>query len=324
MLFITNRFPTQSIRSKVGRKFTFDMKNNAASNSVFFCESTGKDDITEVGSAAFLSRLRESKYYQILLFCHGFSVSPEESLAVAERLQSEFDGRDAHNVLVVPIIWPTDNNQGIVEAYWDDQRSADLSGYSFARAFQKFIEWRNDADGNPTEDPCLKRINILAHSMGVRVLRESLLLWTKYDLPGGVPLIFRNAFLAAGDVVNETLQPENSGISICNASRNVVVYYASDDLALRASKAANLKNRIASRRLGHTGPENPDKTPKNVYAIDCDDINAKYDMPLGHSYFLDKSKPGSAGKVFEHIYDCMKTGRVFPDDVTRRLAILDK
>ena len=66
----------------------------------------------------------------------------------------------------------------------------------------------------------------------------------------------------------------------------MVVYYASDDLALRFSKVANLKNKIASRRLGHTGPENMDRTPANLYAVDCDDVNTAYDMPEGHSYFV--------------------------------------
>lgn len=65
-----------------------------------------------------------------------------------------------------------------------------------------------------------------------------------------------------------------------------MVYHASDDLALHASKASNLNNKIASRRLGHTGPEDIDKTPKNVYSVDCDDVNNSYDLPKGHSYFV--------------------------------------
>ena len=39
MLFITNRFPTQSIESKENRDWNFDMDNNGSSNSVFFCET---------------------------------------------------------------------------------------------------------------------------------------------------------------------------------------------------------------------------------------------------------------------------------------------
>ncbi len=79
--------------------------------------------------------------------------------------------------------------------------------------------------------------------------------------------------MAAADVVNETLEPGQEGQHISPAARNVVVYYAADDLAMRASKIGNIANQIASRRLGHTGPENMDKVENNVYALDCDDFN---------------------------------------------------
>ena len=36
MLFTTNRFSKQIILTRVGRNLSFDLDNNAASNSVFF------------------------------------------------------------------------------------------------------------------------------------------------------------------------------------------------------------------------------------------------------------------------------------------------
>ena len=36
MLFTTNRFSKQSVLTRVWRNFSFDLDNNAASNSVFF------------------------------------------------------------------------------------------------------------------------------------------------------------------------------------------------------------------------------------------------------------------------------------------------
>ena len=111
--------------------------------------------------------------------------------------------------------------------------------------------------------------------MGNRVLRETLCEWDRYDLAQGVPMLFRNTFLIAADIENESIHRGQRGELISHASRNVVVYYASDDLALRGSKAANLKNRIASRRLGHSGPENMDLAPHNLYAVDCDDVNTR-------------------------------------------------
>ena len=322
MLFITNRFPKQSIRSRVGRNFDFDLDNNGASNSVFFCERTDEASYTEIGSVDFLRQVKKSNYRQILIYIHGFSNLPKDVFSAVGEFQSLCNKAKQKEVLVIPLIWPCDNDKGIIKDYWDDQKAADQSAFSFARVLQKFLAWRNSEEYNPQEDPCLKRINVLAHSMGNRVLRETLSAWDQYDLPNGIPLIFRNTLLVAADVVNESLHEGERGELICHASRNVVVYHASDDFALRASKASNLKNKIASRRLGHTGPENMDKTPRNVYRVDCDDVNNKYDKPKGHSYFRSGSRKGTPGLVFKHIFSCLVAGRVFPDDEFRRSTII--
>lgn len=322
MLFITNRFPKQSIKTTKGRSFDFDLKNNAASNSVFFCEYRKKDDCIELGSIPFLQRLKDAKYRQILIYIHGFSNLPEAVFDGALEFQKLCDQKKKGEVLVIPLIWPCDDDLGIVQDYWDDQKAADQSAFAFARVLEKFMSWRSDEKHNPQSDPCLKRINVLAHSMGNRVLRQTLAAWNKYDLANGVPLLMRNSFLVAADVVNETLQVGERGELICHASRNVVVYYASDDLALRASKASNLKNKIASRRLGHSGPENMDLTPRNVYAVECDDVNNAYDTPKGHTYFRSGRKKGKPGLVFDHIFATLLSGRVFPEDEFRRTTII--
>ncbi len=321
MLFVTNRFPKGSIRSRAYRNFAFDLNNNAPSNSVFFCQRNPDGSITEVMGKNFLHELKESKYRQLLLYIHGFSNLPDAVFSASAELQQLCDKKNQKEVLVIPVIWPCDNDLGIVQDYWDDQKSADQSAPAFARALCIFLKWREENMNHPDAAPCLKRINVLAHSMGNRVLRETLAHWNRYDLPDGVPLIFRNSFLVAADIENESIHRDERGSLIADASRNVVVYFASDDLALRSTKAANLKNKMASRRLGHSGPENMDLTPKNVFAVDCDDINNIYDLK-GHSYFRYGRKKGEPGLVFEHIYNCLESGRVFPDDEGRRTSII--
>ena len=321
MLFITNREPKGSIRSKKGRAFRFDLDKNAPSNSIYFCERNGVDDHQEIGRGPFMAQLRESSAKQILLFIHGFSNLPEPHIFPrVEKLQELFSNKEKDLVEVVPLILPCDNDAGIIKDYWDDQKSADTSGLSFARVLQHFMSWRDD---EPEDDPCMKRLNILAHSMGNRVFRETLRRWNQYDLPSGVPLLFRSTFLMAADVVNETLERNMYGRLISHASRNVSVYYATDDLALRSSKISNLKNKVASRRLGHTGPEDMSKVSTNVYAIDCDNFNNRYDSPKGHSYFLE-DEDGKPGAVFEHMCNTIQTGRVMVDDSRGRKHILEE
>lgn len=206
MLFITNRFPKQSIRSRAGRDFYFDLNNNAASNSVFFCERNRQDNYSEIGSLKLLKKLKESSCRQLLIYIHGFSNLPEAAFEGAMEFQQLCDKAKQNEVLVIPLIWPCDNDLGVVKDYWDDQKAADQSGYSFARVLEKFIAWRNSEKHNPEADPCLKRINILAHSMGNRVFRQTMAAWNRYDLADGVPLIFRSSFLVASDIVNESLE----------------------------------------------------------------------------------------------------------------------
>jgi hypothetical protein len=81
----------------------------------------------------------------------------------------------------------------------------------------------------------------------------------------------------------------------------VAVYFASDDLALGSSKAANT--------------ENIKMMPKNLYVVECDDVYKTYDIPTEHSYFRSGREKGKPGLVFENMYKYLETGRVFPEDV---------
>jgi esterase/lipase superfamily enzyme len=320
MLFITNRSFQQGTVTTAGRKVDFALDDNSAQHSVYYCERNAGDTYTELGSADFLGRLKTSTAKHVLLYIHGYSNLPEPDIFPrAAKLQKWCDAKRKGMVLVVPVIWPCDNDKGIVKDYWDDQKAADASGFSFSRVLERFEKWRNEDEN--IDVPCLKRINVLAHSMGNRVLRETMRLWAKYDRHGHIPMLFRNTFMVAADVVNETLHRGESGQFICDASRNVVVYYASDDLALRASKVSNLANSVASRRLGHSGPEDMSKVPGNVYAVDCDDYNTSYDTPKGHSYFLD-NKRNKPGVVFDDIFRAIESGRVSGENPDQRSFVL--
>lgn len=319
MLFITNRSFQEGYKSTINRAVSFALDNNSPSNAIYYCNRKAKANYLEIGSANFMADLQQSSYQQILIYIHGFNNLPEENIfPIVEKLQKYFNDKEKNLVLVLPIIWPCDNDFGIIKDYWDDQKSADMSAFSLARTLNKFINWSKQSNQGT---PCLKRINILAHSMGNRVLRETLRVWNKYDLSQGIPRLFRNVFLIAADVVNETLEYGQPGELICHAARNVLVYYANDDLALRGSKVMNSKNMLASRRLGHSGPEDLNSVPANVYTIDCDEINNKYDDPNGHSYFINHAE-GTPGVVFEHIYTVIKTGRFSREDSSLKQILL--
>lgn len=321
MLFITNRVLQQSSLSEVGRKIDFKLNDNNALQSVFYCRRDSAGDYHEVGSEAFLTELRDGKAEEMLIFSHGFANLPENLVFQrAATLQKLFDSRRKNWIQVVPIVWPCrsdafDATQQTVQNYFTDQLAADASGMAYARVFSRLVEWQSD-NMRDKAPPCFKRMHILAHSMGNRVLREAMQLWCEEVLRNSPPMLFRNIFLVAADIVNESLQSDQPGRYLTQAAANVNVYFASDDLALRASKVANISNAIASRRLGHTGPENWSLTPTNVTAIDCGDFNTEYDKPFGHTYFL-TDPSGKPGKAFNHIADTIEkrvvAGRSFEE-----------
>jgi esterase/lipase superfamily enzyme len=315
MLFVTNRTPKESSQSTLNRDISFSLQNTNASQDVYFCQRQGKNKYTEVGNDDFFQQLKDlPNKTQVLLYIHGFNNTGEaEVFPNAAKLQKLFNKHGGEDlVYVVPIIWPCDDDSFIafMDDYWDDQRAADASGIAFSRLLGKFNNWRKAEAAKP--DPCTRRINILAHSMGNRVLRNTLASWAKYESPQ-IPLLFRNIFMVAADVVNHTLEKGNKGELITHAARNVVVYYANDDLAMPASKLINLKNRTVSRRLGMTGPEQLEKVARNVYEVDCDNFNNTFDKPKGHSYFLTGPK-SKVSPALLHMIEAIKTGRVNPNE----------
>ena len=325
MLFVTNRAINGPLTLQVGRQITFDLANNQSGQSIYFCRRNGPGNYTELGSTNLLEELRVKPAEQILVYIHGFNNQPEDDIFPrATVLQELFDAQQANLVYVLPIIWPCNDHIGVIRDYYFDEDAADASAFAFSRLLEKFVAWqgKNCADGVPS---CLKRINVLAHSMGNRVFRGTMERWGEYNRSGEVPLLFRNSFLLAADIANESLERGSKGDYICQSSRNVTVYFAADDLALRSSKVANdgnVVNRKTTRRLGHSGPEDPDLLPRNVYMVDCDDVNNRYDNPKGHAYFL-KDDKGHPGLVFQHILKAVQTGRVEVDDPTTRTKVIE-
>ncbi|MCW8348148.1 alpha/beta hydrolase [Vibrio sp. ZSDZ65] len=311
MLFITNRIPIQSARSRKHRPISFNAQNTDISKWLYFCERRGKGEYVEILSSALFARLKAlPAHTQILFYLHGFNNNMEpEVFERSAKLQALLDAQQPGLAFVVPIIWPCDDDHvvAIADDYWDDQKAAEHSGVAFARLLYKFDRWRRET--SQQQFPCLRRMNVLAHSMGNRVLKSAMTSWVNDQRLGGMPQLFRNVFMVAADVENHCLEAGQDGRHIIDSAKNVLVFYASDDLAMSASKVANLRHMTASRRLGMTGPERLSALPKNVYEFDCDGFNQRFDYPAGHSYFLTDSK-GNVSPIISSMVSAMKNGYV--------------
>ncbi|CEM00021.1 unnamed protein product [Vitrella brassicaformis CCMP3155] len=295
LLFITNhRMNVPDGEESVGQaasqptSVSFDEKNNDASGNVHFCESGTDDEHKEIFSEKFLARLRNSKAETILFSIHGFNVQPTDALDETAKIQAQFNtmaaerGDDAGRVKVVGLIWPCGDKIGIIRDYWDDRRRAYASVCGFERVLAKVLRADERMLTNQLPDPetdllMQKNVSIMAHSMGNRVLWQTLIRADEmYPIEG----IFRDIFMVAADVPNNVLDEPSS---ICMAADRVSVYYASDDLPLTYSLG-----RIPSgwrQRIGRLGPAKMDRVHKNVWEIDCSRFNNKLGGRLyGHGY----------------------------------------
>ena len=107
--FITYRYPKQGIETVIDRDFDFDLDENVASNSLFFCKRKKKGTYQEIGSEAFLNSLKRSSYKQLLIYIHGFSNLPEAVFTGANEFQSLCNKKKPREILVIPVIWPCDH-----------------------------------------------------------------------------------------------------------------------------------------------------------------------------------------------------------------------
>jgi esterase/lipase superfamily enzyme len=299
--FITNRVLTGTGSAE---KF---VETNAACQNLSFCKTGPNKTVDVLGSAELFKALRDSdQSKEFLLYPHGFNNQPwDDIFPNAKKMQAQLESAGLGHVTVVPIVWPCDNDYGIIKDYWDDQESAEFSGRFFARAIGKLMKWQTEND----QLPCMKRIHIIAHSMGARVLLKAMNHFASLFGRGGVPYLFKNCFLMAADIPNECLGKGEEGEYICQASQRVICYYANDDMAMPASKISNVKNMVFSRRMGHTGPEDWSALPENkVFAVNCDSFNGKLDFK-GHTYFMDNEEMRSP--AFEHMTEMIK-GKRFP------------
>ena len=176
MFFITNRRLVQSPRSQAGRMIDFDLADNEAMASIFFARRFTRGVYDELTAVPFFDRLRGSHRRNILIHLHGPGMMPEDVFTSAMEIQRGLDAVDGSLVEVVPMIWPCGGDFGHLRDHWDDRAAAERSGLALARAMNKLVAWREAR----MVGPCgIEHIDVLAHSMGNRVLDSAMRHWTE-------------------------------------------------------------------------------------------------------------------------------------------------
>ena len=231
-------------------------------------------------------------------------------------MQSGFDELSSDlAVKVVPLIWPCDDDSilALADDYFDDQRAADASETAFALFIEDLVHWQNAQLSAEAK----QKVHFLIHSMGTRVFYKSL---TRYRQTMGLTLknLANNIFLVAPDVINTALEPECDASDIVSVADNVVIYYAVDDLAMSASRLANSTKGELQERLGKLGAADITKLPENVYQVNCQDFNNRFEFIIGHRYFI-RDMFNNISPVIYHMVDALEQGQITPNVIDQHL-----
>lgn len=212
----------------------------------------------------FLKELRStissSDGQEAFVFVHGYNVTFSD--AARRTAQIAYDLR--FNGAPIMFSWPA---QGEFEDYTIDENSATWA----APQVTEFLEAVALSCG-------AKRIHLIAHSMGNRIVAQALEKMVREPSFGAVPE-FNQVVLTAPDIDAEVFRRDIAP-RIVQAAQRIVIYASSNDRALMASKKVH-----GYPRLGQAG-EHLSLFPKlpKIEVVDASDADTSW-FGLRHSYY---------------------------------------
>ncbi len=228
--------------------------------------------ITKAGREAFLTRLDESMADRnsgsVLLFVHGFNTPFDDALIRSAQLSVDLSRQGVFDV-GAPVLfsWPSAGKVSLDDYRGDQDRS--LAAAPFLEEFLDLI----------TENEGVDRINIVAHSMGNRILTKALESYAAdyLDRHGRDDIEFR-IILVAADVDRDVFEATTGVLD--NLQANVTIYTSDADRALHVSEIVNSK-----LRLGDTNRDKPYIRVSPFYqTVDATGIATEL-FGLGHNYY---------------------------------------
>ena len=221
-----------------------------------------------------------------VLFIHGFDYKFDEALVGLGLLRQRLNlGRFAAANMVV-FTWPSDGAMTPFLSYASDRRDAKDSGESGGRALLQLSDF---LDALKPGEYCRGRIHIVAHSMGVYVLRNAVQALIK-NLPASPPTLFDQVLLIAADEDYDALELDYKLAPLSHLCKRIHVYYNTEDLALDVSRTTKGN----PRRLGSRGPRNSAAIPDSVVLVDASNISRWSDSDWDyHHYYIHAAEMAS-------------------------------
>lgn len=224
----------------------------------------------------------------VLFFIHGFNNDLKQVRDTFEKLHQQYvlpkESSIAH---VIIFTWPG-MNKSIPYHYFDDRKDAVRSGLALYRGmglFRKFLTSFLVKAGNPD---CNTRIHLMAHSMGNRVLKETMLEYERRN--EAVPQIFNQIISIAADVHWDSFDQGEGFDRLSDFGEEVHVVFHRKDRILDISKLTkNLSN-----RLGRYGRKRKEESYKTIFDHDVTELDEDQGTKLeelgNHWYYYSSNK----------------------------------
>lgn len=218
-----------------------------------------------LGSEQVFEELRQEMIADpadLLFFIHGFANTFDDALVKGAVLRRFYGGtaKKGKKLHVMVFSWPSDGKLvAPANAYRSDYLDAEISGTAVGRVFLKAAQFVAEL---PRDEWCMRRIHVLAHSMGNWALLNALQ-HVRREAPAVSARMIDQAILAAADAPNDAFESDDKMRALGGLAARVTVYMHPQDLPLHIS--SSLKGN--SDRLGKLGPRDPALLPANVTVV---------------------------------------------------------
>lgn len=229
--------------------------------------------ITQSGREYFVGQMKDAlgdHNNTALVFVHGFNVEFENALIRSAQLTVDL----SQNAVLEPgapilFSWPSAGKMSLGNYRRDQDAAVDAVPY-----LEEFLDLITERTG-------VQQVNIIAHSMGNRVLVRALERYAA-DYRERFPdrFIDFRIILAAADVDSDLFR--DIAETWDNLQPRVTIYTSDDDVALKVSKLVN-----GGARLGDTNVNKPFiRTVPDYETVDATPVASEL-FGLGHSYYSD-------------------------------------
>ncbi|MCX6232964.1 MAG: alpha/beta hydrolase [Bacteroidetes bacterium] len=285
--FNTKRFvlyPEPENELELSFSQTASKENNSLKGSVRFFNEIYTELIKDTGKTS--EGLDKG---DVLFFIHGFNTDLDGVRNAFKNLKAKYiDNPSSPINHIVIFTWPG-RSPIIPYHYFDDKKDAIRSGEALARGIKKIINFFKVFLVKDDNKPCNRKIHMIVHSMGHRVLKHCMLEMHNRNME--IPEIFGEIILMAADIEYDIFEKEEAFNKLIDFGNRIHIYFHQNDFVLDISKYT--KN--FSNRLGKHGRKRIDTSLAGVTDVDItetsdDDGSGIEAKALNHWYYYTSSE----------------------------------